>query len=358
MRIVSIVGARPQYIKLTPLHAELARRNVEHLVINTGQHYDFELAGVFFHELSLPKPKINLSVGSASTSEMVARILERSAKALRKLSPDIVVVYGDTNTTLGGALAAVQLNIPLAHVESGLRCFDLTVPEELNRVITDRISTIHFCPTPQSVVNLQKEGVRKKVYLTGDLLYDVQKACMPDQSQILRILNRFDVAEHKFLLMTVHRADTVDDRKKLTKLVSMISAIKEPIVFPLHPRTRKRLTEFKLSEKLTRRANIKIVKPCGYSDTLGLIKTSRMVLTDSGGIQREAYRLKVPTLLLREVTEWIEILQSGGSMLVGFNRRRLAQGLAKRKFNFSNRVICRAGASRRIAEHLSGMVSE
>lgn len=353
MRIVSIVGARPQYIKLAPLHRQFERLNVEHLVINTGQHYDFNLSGVFFGQLDLPKPKYDLGVGSGSASEMVARILESSARALRKLRPDVVVVYGDTNSTLGGALAAVQLHVPLAHVEAGLRCFDLSVAEELNRVVTDRVSTYLFCPTPHSRENLRREGIRRRVCLSGDILYDVARLAKPTATETKAVLKQYDLTPEQYLFLTCHRAETVDDEHELSGFVKMISTIREPVIFPVHPRTKKNLKHFGLNSRLTRRKNLRMVDPCSYRESLALIGSARMVLTDSGGVQREAYYLKVPTLLLREVTEWVEILKSGGSMIVGMSRGKLRYGLTRKRFRFDNRTACRTGASARIASMLS-----
>ena len=353
MRIVSIVGARPQYIKLAPLHRALLNYPVDHQVINTGQHYDYRMAGVFFKELSLPKPKYDLGVGSGNSSEMVARVLERSAVRLKSLAPDLVVVYGDTNSTLGGALAATQARIPLAHIEAGLRCFDLAVPEELNRVVTDRISRYLFCPTRQAIASLKAEGIKCGVYLAGDLLYDVLRVSIPLRPQRLELLQEMGLDENRYLFLTLHRSDTVDCKDKLTRIVSMVNSLKEPVLFPIHPRTKKRLVEFALWKKLAGNRFLKVVEPLGYAETLALLSCSRMVLTDSGGIQREAYYLKVPTLLLREVTEWVEINESGGSFIVGLDKRKLLEGLSHHHFDFSNRAICSGGASKRIAAKLA-----
>lgn len=355
MRIVSIVGARPQYIKLAPLHRALVECHVDHQVINTGQHYDYQMAGVFFKQLSLPKPKYNLEVGSAATPEMVARVLERAASKLRKMKPDAVVVYGDTNSTLGGALAAVQLGIPLAHVEAGLRCFDLAVPEELNRVVTDRITRYLYCPTPQAVTNLKAEGITRGVFMTGDLLYDVLAESLPPSAERLRLLKRHGLTERQFLFLTLHRSDTVDNKDKLRQTVALISSLREAALFPVHPRTRKKLIEFGLWGTVSSNRHLKIIEPLGYSETLALLSCSRMALTDSGGIQREAYYLKVPTLLLRDVTEWVEINESGGSFIVGLDRSKLLEGLTSHRFDFRNRIIRRTGAAKRIATRLTSL---
>lgn len=352
MHIVSIVGARPQYIKLAPLHNELERLGVRHQTVNTGQHYDHNLAQIFFDQLSLPKPVLNLGVGSGSNSEMTALVLEKSAQALRKLRPDLLIVYGDTNSTLGAALAGAQLGIPLAHVESGLRCFDLSVPEELNRVITDRISQYLFCPTGTAVDNLKREAVVGKIYRTGDVLYDVMKLAMPRRAEMLATLANHNLEPEKYLLLTLHRAGTVDDKASLSFYVEQIAKIKEPIVFPLHPRTRRRLKQFRLMGQLRSNPHLRLIEPCGYRETLALTAQARMVLTDSGGLQREAYRLRVPVLIIRDTTEWVEIIKSGGGMIVGRNAKLLREGLQSHKFRFRDTAFSRSGAAARIARHL------
>lgn len=351
-RIVTIAGARPQFIKLSPLHRELSARNIDHCIINTGQHYDYSMAGVFFKELHLPKPAANLAVGPGFASEMTARIIEGCAKALRRLAPDTVAVIGDTNSTLGGALAAVQLGLPLAHIEAGLRCFDLLVPEEVNRVVTDRIANLLLCPTAQSVKNLKAEGIRKGVFNTGDLLYDVLADAKPDKKYAAEFLQRHKLVKGEFLLATIHRADSVDVEENLKVLTKMLVSLKTKAILPLHPRTRKRLVEFGLMKAVKKSKNLIIVEPFGYRDTLAALMSCRMVLTDSGGLQREAYYLKTPTLLLRPVTEWVEINRAGGSKIVGFDLTKLARGLASTDFRFSDRGFCRAGAARRIADRL------
>lgn len=351
MRIVSIVGARPQYIKLAPLHLELLAHEVDHLVINTGQHYDHKLSQVFFDELELPKPVVNLGVGSGTNSEMTALILAGAGKALRKLAPDLVIVYGDTNSTLGGALAAAQINLPVAHIEAGLRCFDLSVPEELNRVVTDRISSCLFCPTATARANLRREGIGKCVYQTGDVLYDVMRLAMPTREEISATLAAKELARGGYLLLTLHRAGTVDDKRRLTRLVRLTGMLREPTIFPLHPRTRKRLQQFGLMRKLRASRYLRLTEPAGYREMLALTSAARLVLTDSGGLQREAYRLRVPVLLLRNTTEWVEIVKSGGGIIVDDDPQRLKQGL-KRRFRFADRTFCRTGAARRIVNHL------
>jgi UDP-N-acetylglucosamine 2-epimerase len=351
-RIVTIVGARPQYIKLASLHRELSQLAIDHRVINTGQHYDDSMAGVFFKELQLPLPIVNLGVGSGDAGTMTARILDGCTGALKKLSPNLVVVIGDTNSTLGGALAAAQLRLPLAHIEAGLRCFDMTVPEELNRVVTDHVANFRFCPTPQSLQNLRSEGINRGAYLTGDILYDIISLAKPDRQRRADFLRKYQLKQGEFFLVTIHRADSVDKKENLATLVRMLHSLHQDILFPLHPRTRKRLIDFGLFRSFKNSRHIRIIDPLGYRDSLAAVMTSRMVLTDSGGLQREAYFLKIPTLLLRDVTEWVEINRNGGSKIVGFDIDKLSRGVKGKGFRFDNRSICRIGASRRIAERL------
>jgi len=355
-RIVTIVGARPQYIKLAPLQRALAPLGLDHRVINTGQHYDYQMAGVFFRELKLPKPAANLAVGSADAAEMTARILERCAVQLRRLSPDLVVVIGDTNSTLGGALAAAQLHLPLAHIEAGLRCFDLGTPEELNRLVTDHVAQHRYCPTPQAVANLKAEGITTGVSLTGDLLYDVLTDTLPGAHETGAILKSMSLTPDSYYVATLHRADSVDDCVNLTTLVEMLCALPAPTIFPVHPRTRERLRSFKLLGRLRNSKSVRLVEPVGYRQMLALIGGCRILLTDSGGLQREAYFLRRPTALLRNVTEWVEIVRSGGSVIVGFDPARLRQALTKHRFSFSDRTFCRAGAAARIARKLAAAV--
>lgn len=351
-RIVTVVGARPQYIKLAPLHRELSAFKLDHQIINTGQHYDRNMAGVFFSELRLPRPVVNLGVGSGNASEMTARIIAGCAKALARLAPDLVIVIGDTNSTLGGALAAAQLHLPIAHIEAGLRCHDLTVPEELNRVVTDRISQLWFCPTPNSVANLKREGISKNVYLSGDMLYDILVSEKPSRAAVRQFLGEQSLVQGEYLLATIHRADSVDRKENLQAVVRLLLAAKEAVLFPLHPRTHRRLEEFCLLSTLKRARHLRLVEPLQYRDALAAIIGSRMVLTDSGGLQREAYYLKVPTLLLRGVTEWVEINRAGGSKIVGLDRAKFNSGLSGRGFKFSDRSLCRIGAARRIARKI------
>ena len=314
MKIVSIVGARPQFIKCAPLSQEL-RREHEEILVHTGQHYDPEMSDVFFEELQIPRPDYNLGVRSGPHGKQTGEILVRVEKVLLKEHPDLVIVYGDTNTTLAGALAAAKLNIPVAHVEAGLRSFDRTMPEEINRVITDHISDFLFCPTKTAVDNLRNEGVTRGVHLVGDVMVDAlefNKEIAEERSQILK---RLGVAPTQYLVLTVHRPANTDSREHMENIIGAVGEAGMPVVFPVHPRTRKFLEEYGMWDRLP--SNIIVTEPLGYLDILKLMRHASKILTDSGGMQKEAYMLGVPCITLRENTEWVETLQNGWNVLVG-----------------------------------------
>jgi len=312
MKIVSIVGARPQFIKCAPLSREL--RKVHHeILVHTGQHYDHDMSDIFFEELNIPKPDYNLGIGSGSHGEQTGKMLTEIEKVLLKEKPDLVLVYGDTNSTLAGALAAVKLHIRVAHVEAGLRSFDRNMPEEINRVLTDHISDILFCPTQTAVDNLSKEGITQGVHLVGDVMLDAleyNKTVAEKKSKILEVLG---LKKDKYLVITIHRPSNTDSRENLNNIIKALREIGEAVVFPVHPRTKKFLQEYGLDFP----ANVRLMDPLGYLDMLKLMAGARKILTDSGGIQKEAYMLGVPCVTLRENTEWVETLEGGWNVLVG-----------------------------------------
>lgn len=320
MKIVSVVGARPQFIKCAPVSRTI-RKHHEEILIHTGQHYDPEMSDVFFEELDIPKPDYNLGIGSGTQGEQTGKMLIEIEKVLLKEKPDIVLVYGDTNSTLAGALAASKLHIKVAHVEAGLRSFDRAMPEEINRVITDHISNILFCPTDTAVMNLKNEGITEGVYNVGDVMVDAlqyNKKIAESKSTILQDLN---LNPKDFLLATVHRASNTDNKKNLSSIVEAFSDAEETIVFPIHPRTRKYLKEYNLWEKVLK--NTKVIHPVGYLDMLKLESNARKILTDSGGVQKEAYMLGVPCITLRDNTEWVETVEEGWNILAGVNYEKI-----------------------------------
>lgn len=327
MKIICVVGARPQFIKLSALSKELRKKHQE-IILHTGQHYDDELSKVFFRELSIPKADYNLEVGSAEHGEQTGQMLKGIEKVLLFEKPDLVIVYGDTNSTLAGALAAVKQKIPVAHVEAGLRSFKRSMPEEINRILTDQISSLLFCPTKTSVRNLKKEGITKGIHLVGDVMYDSLKQHMGRAEKISEIMKKLKLSKKDFYLTTIHRAENTDIKENLEKVVQILSGLDRKTVFPVHPRTRKSLSEFNLLGKLESQKHLLLIDPLNYLDMLVLMKNARYVLTDSGGVQKEAYFLKTPCLTLREETEWLETVASGWNFVSG-----LASEVIKRKLS-------------------------
>ncbi len=326
MKIATVVGARPQFIKMAPVSREL-RKYFEEIVIHTGQHYDYEMNMIFFEQLSIPEPEYYLGVGSGSHGHQTGEMLKRIEEVLMKEGPDLVLVYGDTNSTLTGALAAVKLHIKVAHVEAGLRSFDKKMPEEINRVLTDHISDYLFAPTETAMKNLQKEGITEGVYLTGDVMYDALLHNIEIARKSSNILEKLGLRPGKYLLATVHRAENTDSRENLKNIIDALIESEEPIVFPAHPRTRKYLKAYGLMERIEKAPNIVLIPPVGYLDMLILEENARKILTDSGGIQKEAYFLKVPCITLRTRTEWVETVEDGWNVLVGADKSKILNAI-------------------------------
>jgi UDP-GlcNAc3NAcA epimerase len=312
VRIVTIIGNRPQFVKAAAV-SRLLRERHEELIVHTGQHYDDELSRVFFEELGIPAPDRELGAGSGTNTEQTARILGALEPVLAVLRPGLVLVYGDTNSTLAGALAAAQAAIPVGHVESGMRSFDRSMPEELNRVLTDHASDLLLCSTQTAIDNLAREGVRGETHLVGDVMADVSVAFREIAAERSTIAADLGVEPGAYLVVTAHRAGNVDDPARLERLVELIAALPRPVVFPLHPRTRTRLEAAGLLERLD---GVTVVAPLGYLDFLELTRHARAILTDSGGVQKEAYLLGVPCLTLRDTTEWVETVEVGWNVLV------------------------------------------
>ena len=323
-KIVTVVGARPQFIKASPVTNALQGK-VEEIVIHTGQHYDEAMSSNFFSELGMPTPRYNLGIGSGHHGRQTGRMLEAIEGVLLEERPALVLVYGDTNSTLAGALAAVKLEFPVAHVEAGLRSFDMRMPEELNRVITDRISKILFCPSKASVANLNAEGIRDGVHEVGDVMADALASARARATEESDVLERFELEEQGYLLATVHRAANTNDGARLCAILNALSSVSVPVILPLHPRARQRIDELALSAEIG--GNVRIVDPLGYLDTIRLASSARVVATDSGGLQKEAYWLGVPCVTLREETEWIETVESGWNTLVGADRDAIAAAI-------------------------------
>ncbi|MGF3553917.1 MAG: non-hydrolyzing UDP-N-acetylglucosamine 2-epimerase [Thermoplasmatota archaeon] len=319
MKIVSIVGARPQFIN-EYIISKMVRKICDYVVIHTGQHYDFEMSQIFFDQLGLLEPDYNLGIGSATHGEQTGKMLIKIESLLIKEKPDVVLVYGDTNSTLAGALSAVKLNIPVGHVEAGLRSFDKTMPEEVNRILTDHCSSLLFAPTKTAKENLIKEGIKKGVYVTGDVMYDalVHNLKIAEKSKILKQLR---IKPNQYYLTTIHRQSNTDDIKNLSNIIEALSEINEKVIFPVHPRTKKLIKKYNLNKKMKK--NIKNTKPFGYFDFIWLEKNAKKILTDSGGVQKEAYILKIPCITLRENTEWVETVKDKWNILVGSDKDKI-----------------------------------
>jgi UDP-GlcNAc3NAcA epimerase len=319
MKILSVIGARPQFIKAAVVSAALRNAGCEQYVVHTGQHYDNEMSGIFFTELGIAEPDANLDVGSGSHGYQTGEMLMRLETVLAAQKPDCVLIYGDTNSTLAGALAASKLRIRVAHVEAGMRSYDLAMAEEVNRVLSDHVSQLLFCATQTAVENLRREGIANGVHLVGDVMYDALLTFAPIAPGRSRVWKDLSLKSKSYALLTLHRAENVDSDDRLTDLVAALRRIDFPIVFPVHPRTRRRLAEVGALESLGPR--VRLLPPLGYLDTIALTQQARVVLTDSGGLQREAFFLSVPSIILRDTTEWPELLKAGASRLAGTDLR-------------------------------------
>jgi UDP-GlcNAc3NAcA epimerase len=326
MRIITVVGNRPQFVKAAAV-SRLLRERMDELIVHTGQHYDGELSRVFFEELNVPAPDRELGAGGGTNTAQTARILSALEPVLEELEPGLVLVYGDTNSTLAGALAASQARIAVGHVEAGMRSFDHSMPEELNRVLTDHASDLLLCSTETAMLNLKSEGVRGEAELVGDVMADVSLAFRDIAEERSTILGDLGLEEGSYLVVTAHRAGNVDRQERLEALVSLLEALPGPVVLPLHPRTRERLQAAGLTERL---GGVMVVPPLGYLDFLKLARHARAVLTDSGGVQKEAYLLGVPCVTLRDTTEWVETVEAGWNTLVDLDRDAALAALERR----------------------------
>jgi UDP-N-acetylglucosamine 2-epimerase (non-hydrolysing)/UDP-GlcNAc3NAcA epimerase len=305
------------------------RERHEELIVNTGQHYDDELSRVFFEELDVPAPARELEIGDGTATSQTWRMLQALEPVFEDLQPELVLVYGDTNSTLAGALAAAQRHVPVAHVEAGMRSFDRAMPEELNRVLTDHASDLLLCSTETAVANLEREGVAGEVVLVGDAMADVTLAFTPVAERRSRALEEHGVTAGEYLLVTAHRAGNVDDRRRLLRLVELLEALPPPVLLPLHPRTRARLEAAGLLERVAAAPGLRVLRPLGYLDFLVLARSARAVLTDSGGVQKEAYLLGTPCVTLRDTTEWVETVETGWNVLVDLDAGAALEALGR-----------------------------
>ncbi len=322
MKILTVVGARPQFIKAYPVCKALQQAGHDEFIIHTGQHYDHQMSRVFFEEMGIPKPDANLGIGSGSHGKQTGEMLAHIEQLLISEKPDWVLVYGDTNSTLAGALAAIKLHIPVAHVEAGLRSFNREMPEEHNRVLTDHCSELLFCPTQTAVDNLENEGIMNGVHLVGDTMYDAVLAFSEIARKKSSILKDLDITAKNYILTTLHRPYNTDNPDNLRNIISALESINKSIVFPAHPRTRKMIAETNIDIQ-ENAPKILFIEPVGYLDMLRLEMNADMILTDSGGIQKEAYFFEVPCVTMRPETEWIETVEGGWNILVGADKEKI-----------------------------------
>ncbi len=320
MKVLTIVGARPQFIKAAPVSNALRRTHTE-ILVHTGQHYDENMSAVFFDELELPTPDYHLNIGSGSHGVQTGMMLAKIEEVILAVQPQWVLVYGDTNSTLAGALAASKLHIPVAHVEAGLRSLNRAMPEEINRIVADHVSDLLFCPTQTAINNLTREGITSGVHLVGDVMFDALQSTMGRARSRSTILEQLNVQPREYILATLHRAENTDDPERLRSIIDAFAEIEDRIIFPIHPRTRKILEDLDVQGMLS--ARVEWISPLGYLDMMRLTESARLVLTDSGGLQKEAYWLGVPCLTLRDETEWVETVQVGWNILVGADTQRI-----------------------------------
>ncbi|MBN1102080.1 MAG: UDP-N-acetylglucosamine 2-epimerase (non-hydrolyzing) [Deltaproteobacteria bacterium] len=334
--IVTVIGARPQFVKACILSNALNQRRavcgsgsgiLKEVIIHTGQHYDYEMSRVFFDELHIPEPAYNLGISGGDHGAMTGRMMEEIEAVLLKECPDLVLLYGDTNSTLAGALAAAKLHIPVAHVEAGLRSFNRKMPEEINRVLTDHVSTLLFCPTPTAVSNLRQEGIVKGVFLVGDLMYDAFLLFRRRVEHRAHLLAELGLKPKEYLLATVHRSENTENPCRIKGIFTGLMQLARdlPVVVPLHPRTAGALVHIGLMETVSQ--SLRLTKPVGYLDMAALERNALLIATDSGGVQKEAYFNRVPCLTLRDETEWEELVRAGWNVLVGADPERLSKGI-------------------------------
>jgi UDP-N-acetylglucosamine 2-epimerase len=326
VKIVTVVGARPQFIKAAPVSRALRESGHREILVHTGQHYDDRMSRVFFDELNIPDPDVNLGVGSGDAGWQTAQMLMALEQILTAEKPDYTLVYGDTTSTLAGALAACKTGLPLAHVEAGLRSFNRTMPEEHNRVMTDHCADVLFCPTRTAVSNLALEGLEARVQLVGDTMYDAVVQFVEAAHQRSTILNDLQLRPGEYFLLTVHRAYNADEPEHLSRILAALPKLGYPVIFPVHPRTRKMIAQLNLPNPLgAAGSKVMMLEPLGYFDMLALEEHARAILTDSGGMQKEAYFLAVPCLTLRPETEWVETLSAGWNKLVGTDTEQIVE---------------------------------
>ena len=333
IKIVTIIGARPQFVKAAAISREISKReNFKEVIVHTGQHFDKNMSDIFFEEMSIPTPDYNLAINSLGHGAMTGRMLEGIEDILKKEEPQFVMVYGDTNSTIAGALAAKKMHIKVIHIEAGLRSFNMNMPEEINRILTDRISDLLFCPTQTAIDNLNKEGydnIDTTVIRSGDVMEDAAMFYALNSAEKSTVIKKFGLSGKEFILCTIHRQENTDDPQKLGDIISALNQINEEteVVCPLHPRTVKLLKQHGLEATFT------VIDPVGYFDMIELLKGCKFVMTDSGGLQKEAYFFKKPAITMREETEWVELVKNGYNQIVGSDKDLILKAIKNVNFD-------------------------
>lgn len=318
MKILSVVGARPEFVQAMPISQAMRARHQE-ILVHTGQHYDYQMSQTFFDELDIPVPNYNLGVGSATQAQQTAEIMVGLEKVLLEEKPDFMIMRGDTNSSLAAALTASKLNIPFAHIEAGERSFNRVMPEEINRLVADRLANLHFCVSQVGEQNLVSEGITNSAYWVGDVMLDALLYALPIARTKSKILSQLQIEPKNYSLVTIHRAANTDDPLRLHQIIGALNQVSETIILPVHPRTRKALSSLNVHIE----NNVRIIDPVGYFDMIVLEENARLIATDSGGVQREAYYLEIPCLTLRDETEWIATVQTRWNKLIGADQKMI-----------------------------------
>ena len=327
MKCVTVLGARPQFVKAAPVSAAMIEAGTDEILVHTGQHFDYEMSQVFFDELNIPEPKYNLAISGGSHGRMTGRMLEAVEAVIEKERPDCILVYGDTNSTLSGSLAAAKLHVPVAHMEAGIRSYNKNMPEEINRILTDHVSSLLLCPSDTAVVNLQKEGINDGVMMVGDVMADaamLANRIVKDDPDYLPKIEGFDW-DQGYDLLTLHRAENTDKKSRIESIFEALNNIENPLIFPIHPRTRNEIAK----ADIFLADNIITCEPLSYLSMTALMNRALRVFTDSGGLQKEAYWAQKPCITLREETEWIETLKDNANQLVGANTQLILEEVEK-----------------------------
>jgi len=350
MKILTVVGARPQFIKAAAV-SNIIRKEHEEILVHTGQHYDENMSKIFFEELKIPKPDYNLGIGSGGHGKQTGAMLIQLEELYLKEKPDMVLVYGDTNSTFAGAVCASKLLIPVAHIEAGLRSFNMNMPEEQNRILTDHISKYLFVPTTSAVKNLSAEGITSGVYNVGDVMYDATLNFTQISKEKSEIMEELKLSEGEFILATIHRAENTNDINRLRNIIEALNESGQNIVLPLHPRTKKYMDDYGLVFK----NNIKIIAPVGYLDMISLEMHCKKIVTDSGGVQKEAFFMNKPCITMRDETEWVETVENGWNIIVGTDKAKILDGIVNFKPNKAQQDIFGDGHA---AEKISKIINK